>query len=306
MLAGVVGVIVILAIVLPMSTANSGEERNSKNNMSAAGAENSENDGDFGRDTDNNAAAGAPLLNGDEGEGAEGEGAEGEGGAGEGQIGVSATCPCFNAQDLDKASTDIASGSYTFYPETTCKGMESASATNSITYTNDEMGYPAMLGYEVTIGECRKSDMIFMASAPEEAACRSLLNDKCTEHSSVFAAAAAAVVESASATCPCFDTEDLDKAAEDVASGSYTFRSATTCTGSDSGSTGIVYTNDSRGYSIMMGCEVRANSCRKSDMFRETSASENSACRSLITSKCVEHSSIFAAAAAAAAANTNE
>uniref|UniRef100_A0A7S3VC37 Uncharacterized protein n=2 Tax=Chaetoceros debilis TaxID=122233 RepID=A0A7S3VC37_9STRA len=141
--------------------------------------------------------------------------------------------------------------------------------------------------------------MIFMASAPEEAACRSLLNDKCTEHSSVFAAAAAA----ASATCPCFDTEDLDKAAEDVASGSYTFRSATTCTGSDSGSTGIVYTNDSTGYSIMMGCEVRANSCRKSDMFRETSASENSACRSLITSKCVEHSSIFAAAAAA---NTNE
>jgi len=305
MLAGVVGVIVILAIVLPMSTANSGEERNSKNNMSAAGAENSENDGDFGRDTDNNAAGGAPLLNGDEGEGGEGEGegAAGEG-AGEGQIGVSATCPCFNAQDLDKASTDIASGSYTFYPETTCKGKDSASATNSITYTNDEMGYPAMLGYEVTIGECRKSDMIFMASAPEEAACRSLLNDKCTEHSSVFAAAAAVADESA--TCPCFDTEDLDKAAEDVASGSYTFKSASTCTGSDSGSNGIVYTNDSRGYPMMMGCEVRTNSCRKSDTFRETSASENSACRSLITSKCVEHSSIFAAAAAAAAANTNE
>jgi hypothetical protein len=306
MLAGVVGVIVILAIVLPITTANSGDERNSKNSMSAAGVENSENDGDLGRgtDTDNNNAAGAPVLSGDESEG-EGEGErEAEGEAAESpQIGLSATCPCFNAEDLDKASRDIASGSYTFYPDTTCK--DSASGTNSITYTNDEMGYPAMLGYEVTIGECRKSDMIFMASAPEEAACRTLLNDKCTEHSSVFAAAAAAAalpVADESATCPCFNAEDLDKAAADVASGSYTFESATTCTGSDSGSNGIIYTNDSRGYPIMLGYEVRSDSCRKSDTSRLTSASENSACRSLLNDKCTEHSSVFAATAAAAPA----
>jgi len=134
-----------------------------------------------------------------------------------------------------------------------------------------------------------------MISAPEEAACRSLLDEKCIEHKDVFDVAAVA----AAPVCPCFDADDLDRAAVDVESGSYTFESTMTCTGSDSDSNGIVYTDTSRGYPILMGYEVRSDSCRKSDMFFVTSASENSVCKSLISSKCIEHSRIFDAAAAA-------
>ena len=102
-----------------------------------------------------------------------------------------------------------------------------------------------------------------MISAPEEAACRSLLDEKCIEHKSVFDAAAIAAVPS----CPCFDADDLDKAAANVASGSYTFKPATTCTGSDSGSNGIIYTNDSMGYPIMVRMFVSSPSCSLSFMF---------------------------------------
>jgi hypothetical protein len=208
--------------------------------------------------------------------------------------GVAPSCPCFDADDLDKASVDIASGSYTFYPDPTCEG--SASKSNSISYSDTSSGHPSALGYEVRTGECRESDVFRMISTSEEAACRSLLDEKCAEHKIVFDAAAIAAVPS----CPCFDANDLDKAAADVASGSYTFKPATTCTGSDSGSNGIVYTDSSRGYDRLMGYEVRSDSCRKSDIFFFTSASENSVCKSLLTSKCAEHSSTFDAATAAA------
>ena len=90
--------------------------------------------------------------------------------------------------------------------------------------------------------------MFHIISTPEEAACRSLLDEKCIEHKDIFDDAAIAAVPS----CPCFDADDLDKAAADVASGSYTFKPATTCTGSDSGSNGIVYTDTSREYSRMV------------------------------------------------------
>ena len=85
--------------------------------------------------------------------------------------------------------------------------------------------------------------MFHIISTPEEAACRSLLDEKCIEHKDIFDDAAIAAVPS----CPCFDADDLDKAAADVASGSYTFYPDPTCKGSASQSNSISYTTYSSG-----------------------------------------------------------
>jgi len=195
-IASIAGLVVLLAVVLPLSVGNS----DSTSKLSAASTSNggnasptgsgtgsTENDVDTGR-TDNvyeetNTNTGTDTVTTTVTEDVT---------ESTGMLApeFNENCPCFTAESLDIAVTQVASGAFTFNPEKTCTG--SATGSDGIIYNDFSGEHPAAMGFQVMDGECREADALYVIDGKENASCRELLAAKCSEHASVIAAASLA------------------------------------------------------------------------------------------------------------------
>jgi len=102
-------------------------------------------------------------------------------------------------------------------------------------------------------------------------------------------------------TCPCFDSEDLGRAIQDITGPDavrYNFQSDTSCTGDNT--TAIAYSEMISGQFMQaMGYGVSGdfNECIEQDAIRMITAEEATYCKNLIEEKCAEHEVALTAAA---------
>lgn len=220
-IASIAGFVVLLAVVLPLSVGNSDKSSElsaNGGNASPTGTGSDENDVDMdtGRtdnvfeDTDTGTGTGTDtgtIITGTE------DVIESTGML---APEIVENCPCFTADSLDNAVTQVASGLFAFNPEKTCTG--SATGPDGIFFTDLSGDAPAIMGYAVMDGECRDADVLSLTNAEENASCRELLADKCSQHASVIAADGITTIEKDDG-CEHFSAKDLSPVVDQLNAG---------------------------------------------------------------------------------------
>ncbi len=216
-------------------------------------------------------------------------------------IPTAASCPCFDLESLEGAVSDITEiERYFYHAERSCTGEVQNGIVYSALIEGRRSGdfHPRTMGYSVGQGHCLDYDIIYHLAEDEELACRSLIEETCSKHESVLNPDNDGGSQPAEdLTCPCFDSDKLDQAVDDIAGDDvYFYHTESSCTGGVD--TGISYSTevvgeDGNTHPQSMGYAAGDGYCREYDVMHDITEAESHICRSLIEEKCSEYENVL-------------